>query len=116
MEHQKYGILELCGGFFTKMNARALLSPRLQYLFSSKQKFSIMYWNLMNSSNLIKYTKPPKTKFNLWNCGSNGKPATDPNYPIHGVFPGKVIYAKYYQHSNKSCYFAVWGAIGPSGQ
>lgn len=32
-------------------------------------------------------TKPPKTKFNLWNCGSNGKPAEDPNYPNHGVFP-----------------------------
>jgi len=32
-------------------------------------------------------TKPPKTKFNLWNCGSNGKPAKDPNYPTHGVFP-----------------------------
>ena len=46
----------------------------------------------MNSSNLIKYTKPPKTKFNLWNCGSNGKPAKDPNYPTHGVFPGKSFY------------------------
>ena len=32
-------------------------------------------------------TKPPETKFNLWNCGSNGKPARDPNYPNHGVFP-----------------------------
>lgn len=32
-------------------------------------------------------TKPPKTKFNLWNCGNNGQPAEDPNYPNHGVFP-----------------------------
>ena len=32
-------------------------------------------------------TKPPETQFNLWNCGSNGKPARDPNYPNYGVFP-----------------------------
>ena len=32
-------------------------------------------------------SKPPKTKFNLWNCGGNGKPARDPNYPNHAVFP-----------------------------
>ena len=69
----------------------------------------------MNSSNLIKYTKPPKTKFNLWNCGSNGKPAKDPNYPIHGVFPGKVIYAKYYQHSNILVTLLFWGQLGRQG-
>ena len=29
--------------------------------------------------------KPPKTQFNIWNCGGNGKPARDPNYPNFGV-------------------------------
>ena len=29
--------------------------------------------------------KPPNTQFNIWNCGGNGKPARDPNYPNFGV-------------------------------
>ena len=33
-------------------------------------------------------TKPPETKFNLWNCGNKGRPAADPNYPNRDVFPG----------------------------
>ena len=32
-------------------------------------------------------TRPPKTQFNLWNCGNDGRPARDPNYPNFGVFP-----------------------------
>ena len=24
---------------------------------------------------------PPKTKHNVWNCGSNGNPVLEPNYP-----------------------------------
>jgi peptidylglycine monooxygenase len=31
--------------------------------------------------------EPPKTRFNMWNCGNNGKPANDPNYPNHPLFP-----------------------------
>ncbi len=31
--------------------------------------------------------KPPSTPFNIWNCGSNGRPANDPNYPNHPVYP-----------------------------
>ena len=36
-------------------------------------------------------TKPPKTQFNIWNCGNKGKPAFDPNYPNGEVFPGAPV-------------------------
>ena len=34
-------------------------------------------------------SRPPRTQFNLWNCGNNGRPASDPNYPNFGVFPSE---------------------------
>ena len=29
-----------------------------------------------------------RTRFNIWNCGANGNPITDENYPVLPVCPG----------------------------
>jgi len=32
--------------------------------------------------------RPTKTRFNIWNCGANGNPVKDENYPVLPVCPG----------------------------
>ena len=35
--------------------------------------------------------KPDKTRFNIWNCGANGNPILDENYPVLPVCPGGKV-------------------------